>query len=115
MDAFTRRNFAQPDEVMDYPAARMELVSIGDHLAWRLTCEPGWRYSESMGPADGAELCPGEHRFMMITSGRLAVRMEDGTLEEYGPGDIGSVPPGHEPWVVGDEPLIAIGIDGGTG
>jgi hypothetical protein len=114
MDAFTRRNFAQPDEVMDYPAARMELVSIGDHLAWRLTCEPGWRYSQSMGPVDGSDLCQGEHLFMLVTSGRLAVQMEDGAQMEYGPGDVGSVPPGHESWVVGDETVVAIGIDPAT-
>jgi quercetin dioxygenase-like cupin family protein len=64
-----------------------------------------------MGPVDGADLCQGEHLFMLVTSGRLAVQMEDGAQMEYGPGDVGSVPPGHESWVVGDETVVAIGFD----
>ena len=43
-----------------------------------------------------------------VTSGRIVVRMDDGSEAEFGPGDVGSIPPGHDAWVVGDEPFISI-------
>jgi quercetin dioxygenase-like cupin family protein len=38
--------------------------------------------------------------------------MNDGTEEEYGPGDVAYIPPGHSAWVVGNEPYV--GIEFGT-
>ena len=43
-----------------------------------------------------------------VTSGRIVVRMDDGSEAEFGPDDVGSIPPGHDAWVVGDEPFISI-------
>jgi hypothetical protein len=111
MAAFTKRHFDQPDDVMRYPGAVLAVVKHNGTVWWRMTLEPGWRYSESMGPAEGTDSCPGEHLFMFVLSGRLAVRMENGTEQEFGPGDVGSIPPNHDSWVVGDESVLAIGID----
>jgi len=84
------RSFGRPDDVMTFPGARLELVRLAGHEIWRMTGEPGWRYSESMGPAEGADMCEAEHRLWMMISGRLAVQMADRTSKEFGAGDIGS-------------------------
>ncbi|MGD0975707.1 MAG: hypothetical protein ABR866_16585 [Candidatus Korobacteraceae bacterium] len=44
--------------------------------------------------------------------GRLHVVMDDGTEREFGPGELGLLPPGHDAWVVGDEPVVLIDISG---
>jgi ethanolamine utilization protein EutQ (cupin superfamily) len=46
-------------------------------------------------------------------SGRLHVRMDDGTESETGPGDAQLLPPGHDAWVVGDEPYVGLDFQGG--
>ena len=73
----------------------------------RVTHEPGWRWSECVKPAVGTDSCQVGH-LIHVTSGRIVVRMDDGSEAEFGPGDVGSIPPGHDAWVVGDEPFISI-------
>jgi len=75
-----------------------------------LTIDPGWRFSEHAGPLLGTEICQDEHPLWMVLSGSFAVQMEDGKKEEYGPGDVGFIPPGHDAWVIGDEPVVAIDL-----
>jgi hypothetical protein len=111
MVEFIRKRFDEPDDVLEYPLARLEIVEIGDKLIWRLVAQPGWRYTESVSPVDGSPNCPGEHLFMVVESGRLGVQMENGRTEVYEAGDVGSIPPGHDAWVVGDELTVAVGID----
>jgi hypothetical protein len=111
MVALTKRRFDQPDNVLRYPRAAFDVIRMNGSLWWRMTLEPGWRYSESLGRSEGSERCPGEHLFMFVLSGRIALRMHDGTELEFGPGDVGSIPPDHESWVVGPHQVIAIGID----
>lgn len=116
MIEFTRKSFDDPDEVMNYPGARLALVRVGGIEVWRMIAAPGWRYSESMAPVDGSDSCPAEHPLWMMVSGRLAVQMDDGTRKEFGPGDVGLIPPGHDAWVIGDEPVVAFDpqIGGGS-
>jgi hypothetical protein len=47
-------------------------------------------------------------------SGRIHVVMADGTELEAGPGEVTSLPPGHDAWVVGDEPVVAIDWQGAS-
>jgi hypothetical protein len=107
MGAISRKNFANPDDVIEVPNAKMELLNLGEAQVFRFIFEPGWRYSESMKRVDGTEICPAPHSLVTI-SGRLAVQTDDGEMDEFGPGDIGFIPPGHDAWVVGDEPFIAV-------
>jgi hypothetical protein len=116
MTGFTVKSFDNPDEVMEYPKVRFELTRVGGIDVWRMFAEPGWRYSESVGPSEGTDQCQAEHVLWMMISGTLAVQMGDGTTKEFGPSDLGSIPPGHEAWVVGDDPVIAIDVHpGGSG
>jgi quercetin dioxygenase-like cupin family protein len=104
------KSFDAPDEVLETPKVKMELAKIGRFEVWRFTAEPGWRYSKHMGPSDGTDRCEAEHALWLMTSGTLAVQMDDGITKEFGPGEVGSIPPGHEAWVVGDEPVVAFDV-----
>jgi hypothetical protein len=110
MPELTKKSFGRPDKVVEFPRARLELVRLGGQEVWRMVAEPGWRYSESMGPSEGTDLCPAAHNLWLMISGTLAVQMSDGTTQEYGPADLGSIPPDHEAWVVGDEPVVAFDV-----
>ena len=68
----------------------------------REVMRPGWRWSDDVKPVVGTDLCTARHQ-MYIVSGRMRVVM-DGAEWELGPGDAVVIPPGHDAWVVGDEP-----------
>lgn len=107
MDSAQVKNVGQPDEVREFPKGRAEVVDIGGGQVMRLTLQPGWRWSEHVKPAAGTEWCEAPH-FQYVTSGRLHVVMSDGAELDIGPGDVNLLPPGHDAWVVGDEPAVAI-------
>jgi hypothetical protein len=110
MTELTIKSFDNPDDVLEYPRARLELARVGGSEVWRLIAEPGWRYSESIGPSEGTESCQADHVLWMMIAGRLAVQLDDGTTREFVAGDLGSIPAGHEAWVVGDEPVVAFDV-----
>ena len=84
-----------------------EVVDLGDVEIRRVTHEPGWRWSECVKPTVGTDSCQVGH-LIHVLSGRILVRMNDGSEAEFGPGDVGSIPPGHDAWTLGDEPFISI-------
>lgn len=101
------RGFAQPDVTREFPLGKAEILSIGASEVGRMTFAPGWRWSEHVKPIAGTDSCEAPH-FQYHVSGRLAIRMDDGTEMVAGPGDITSLPSGHDAWVVGDEPVVVI-------
>jgi hypothetical protein len=105
------RAFASPDETRNFPKGKMEVVKIGGLTFGRATLEPGWRWSECVKPIAGTESCQVHHTGIMI-SGRLGIRMDDGRETVLGPGDALSIPPGHDGWVVGDEPVVNVDVMG---
>jgi hypothetical protein len=40
--------------------------------------------------------------------------MEDGTEFDLGPGDIAITAPGHDAWVLGDEPCVGLDFQGAS-
>lgn len=40
--------------------------------------------------------------------------MDDGKRMSFGPGDAFDIPPGHDGWVVGNEPVIFLDFIGAT-
>ena len=109
-----RKDFGQPDEVREGGNWRLELVNLaGDAQVGRLTLQPGWRWTTDVGPVAGTELCQAPHQQYVI-SGREIIRLADGTEFELGPGTVTSLPPGHDAWVVGDEPVVAIDWQGAS-
>ncbi len=106
--------FDEPDEVREGDNWRIELVDLaGGAQVGRITVQPGWRWTEHVRPVAGTDLCEAPHQEYQL-SGRLHVRMADGTELETGPGDVVSLPPGHDAWVVGDETVVAIDWQGAS-
>jgi hypothetical protein len=105
------KSFAQPDETRTFPLGRLELVVLGGVTFGRGIFQPGWRWSTSVKPLVNTKSCEAPHLQYHI-SGRLRVLMDDGSEMEFGPGDVSCLPPGHDAWVVGDEPVVVIDITG---
>ena len=105
------KNFERPDEVREFPHGRLELVRVGGAVIGRATLEPGWRWSESVRPIAQTASCEAAH-FQYQVSGTLRVRMDDGTELECHAGDVALVAPGHDAWVVGDEPVVIVDFQG---
>ncbi len=101
------KDFKSPDEVRTFEKGKMELLKIGGGVVGRLTLEPGWRWSKHVKPIAGTQWCEAPH-FQYQVSGRLHVAMADGTELESSPGQVTTLPSGHDAWVVGDQPVILI-------
>jgi quercetin dioxygenase-like cupin family protein len=100
-----------PDEERRFEKGLFRLVSVGGAEIGRAEYQPGWRWSEHVGPTAGTASCEVEHVGLVI-SGRAAVKMDDGEQRVLGPGDVFYVPPGHDSWVVGDEPYVSLHLQG---
>jgi hypothetical protein len=107
------KTFSRPDEVRTFPHGRAEILGVGDAEVGRLVFEPGWRWSSDVKPLAGTSSCEAPH-FQYHVAGKLAILMDDGTEIVAGPGDITSLPSGHDAWVVGDEPVVVVDWFGAT-
>lgn len=113
MSTSQKKSFNAPDETRTPPNTKMEFVNFGDMSVVRMICQPGWRWSENIRPIAGTDSCQGTH-FSYVISGRLRTRMDDGTEFDIGPGDIAITAPGHDAWVIGDEPFVVLDIQGAS-
>ncbi len=113
MSQMIKKNFDVPDETRLIPKGKAEVLNFGELQPMRTTFEPGWRWSESMRPIVKTDSCQVHHLIYFI-SGRMGVRMNDGSQAEFGSGDIGEIPEGHDAWVIGDEPVVGIDFRGGA-
>jgi quercetin dioxygenase-like cupin family protein len=107
------KRLATPDETREFERGRLDIVEIGGGTVGRLTLQPGWRWSEHVKPIAGTELCEAPH-FQYHAAGTLHIVMADGREFEARPGDITSLPSGHDAWVVGDEPVVVIDWQGAS-
>ena len=105
------RSLAQPDETRPVDKGVVEVVRLDAATMMRTTFQPGWRWSECVKPIVGGESCQVNHVGYCV-SGRLHVRMDDGDEMDIGMGDASHIPPGHDAWVIGDEPYVAIDFSG---
>jgi hypothetical protein len=101
------RQFAQADEVRTFSHGRLELLRVGQSEIGRLVLEPGWRWSNDVKPLAGTELCEAPH-FQYHVAGTLHIKMDDGSEFDAQPGDITSLPSGHDAWVVGDQDVVVV-------
>ena len=102
------QRFAQPDEVRKMTRGRFELVRIGGMTIGRATYDPGWKWSEHVGPTLGQTRCTVEH-VGLVLSGAATVAFEDGRVVELRTGDLFYVPPvPHDSWVLGDVPYVSL-------
>lgn len=100
-----------PDETRAFAKGKIEVVSLGEVTAGRSTFEPGWRWSECVKPLARTESCQARH-VGYVLSGRMHLAMDDGTEDEVGPGEVVVIPPGHDAWIVGNDPCVFLDFAG---
>jgi hypothetical protein len=102
------RRFESPDEVRPMVKGRFEIVRIRGLTIGRATYEPGWKWSEHVGPGVGATRCTVEH-LGLVLSGTAVAAFDDGKIVELRPGELFYIPPTpHDSWVVGDVPYVSL-------
>ncbi len=101
------KRFEHPDEVRTFDKGKFELVHLGGMTIGRASYEPGWKWSVHVGAAQGLKSCSVEH-VGMVVSGRATAAMDDGRVIEMKAGDIFYIEPGHDSWVVGNEPYVSL-------
>ena len=104
-------NFDDPAETRSFEKGRFDLYRVGPTTLGRATYEPGWKWSEHVGAATGETSCQGE-QVGLVLSGSAVAKMDDGIELVMRPGDFFFIPPGHDSWVVGDEPYVSLHIMG---
>jgi class 3 adenylate cyclase len=107
MPRLQRKSFAKPDRGRALGSGTLELVDLDETAVGRVFLPPGWRWSIDVRPSVQTESCQTRH-VSYAMSGTLHVVMGDGTEMDVGAGDVHEIPPGHDAWVVGDDPYIAI-------
>ena len=105
--------FDKPDEVRTFGHGHADMLSIGDGTVGMLTLEKGWRWSDDVKPIAGTEMCEAAH-FSYQLSGTLHVAMADGSEFDAHAGEVTAIPPGHDAWVVGDEPVVLVDWNGAS-
>jgi quercetin dioxygenase-like cupin family protein len=107
------KSLDRPDETRPVDKGKVEVVQLASGAVMRTTFQPGWRWSECVQPIVGGDSCQVDH-FGYCISGHMHVRMNDGTEMDVGPGDAHRIPPGHDAWIVGDEPYVGLDFQGGA-
>jgi quercetin dioxygenase-like cupin family protein len=100
-----------PDERRRFDHGKLDVVHLEDVTVGRATLEPGWRWSEHMSELAGTDSC--EVALVgYILSGRIRIAMDEGPEQEFGPNEAFEIPPGHDAWVVGEEPCVMLDFSG---
>lgn len=101
------KNLGSPDDRRPLEHGVLEVVNLPGATIARAVFQPGWKWSEDLAPLVGTSSCQVAHTGYII-SGRFHVRMDDGREVDFGPGDAHVVAPGHDAWVVGEEPCVIV-------
>lgn len=112
MASYEVRKMSASKEVKRFNNATIELVNIEGGTVARFVLQKGWKWSNDVKPVVKTEWCEAPH-LQYVISGTYRIRLKDGTEFDIGPGEVASVPPGHDAWVVGDEPTVGIEFVGG--
>ena len=104
--------FEAPDEIHWLQKGKFEVVHLGGMTIGRATYEPGWRWSEHVGPGVGASRCSVEH-VGMVLSGTATAAFDDGRIFELRAGELFYIPAvAHDSWVIGHEPYVSLHFRG---
>jgi class 3 adenylate cyclase len=107
MGRIERKSLNAPDEIRELPMMSLALLRVGSLTVGYGQVQPGWRWSTHMRKETDEPLCQIHHLQLML-SGRFAIEMDDGEYAEVGPNEVFDVPPGHDVWVLGDEPVAVV-------
>src|ERR1043166_7340711 len=105
------KTFNSPDETRNVEKGKVEVLNVGGSQVMRATFQPGWKWSECVKPIVGTYSCQTSH-LVYTVSGKMIVRMDDGAEIQINPGDVTSIPPGHDAWIVGAEPYVGVDFQG---
>jgi class 3 adenylate cyclase len=105
------KSIGSPDEVRSFPNGTLEIYSLDDVVIGRTLFQPGWHWATDVKPIAGTPSCQ-YHHLGVCVSGRLGIRMDDGTTFEIGPNTVFDIPAGHDGWVIGDEPWETYDVAG---
>jgi hypothetical protein len=105
------KNLSKPDELRTFDKGNVEIATLGGVTFGRATLQPGWKWSTCVKPIAKTKSCEAPH-LQYHVAGRLVVLMDDGSQQEFGPGDLSLIPPGHDAWVAGNEPVVVMDISG---
>ncbi|MDQ6846356.1 MAG: cupin domain-containing protein [Candidatus Dormibacteraeota bacterium] len=113
MAGVQRLDFGSADETRQFAdgKGKLEVVKSEAGPIGKATFQPGWRWSEHVKPIVGTDSCQVAH-LAYVASGQMTVRSDDGTETNVGPGDVFVATPGHDAWVVGDEPCVQVDFQG---
>jgi predicted small metal-binding protein len=106
-------NLDTPDEKRSFEHGDLQALTLGGVTFARAELRPGWRWSEDVKSIAGTDSCKASHQGIVL-AGRFHVRMDDGEERDLGPGDAHVVSPGHDAWVVGDEPCVIVDFAGSS-
>ena len=108
MSGLDKKSVSSPDETRPFAAnGNAAVLHVDGHPVLYATFEPGWRWSEDVKPIAGTDSCQTNH-LGYVLSGRMHIVMDDGSEEDFGPGDVFAIHPGHDAWVVGSEACVTI-------
>lgn len=108
MAGIETKGFGAPEEKRPFvDKGEALVVNLGGSTVIKGTFQPGWHWKEHLAPIAGTDTCQSPH-FLYVLSGRMAVRMDDGTEGEAGPDEVVRIEPGHDAWVVGDAPCVVV-------
>lgn len=102
---------SSPDETRTFEKGKVTLSNFEGVTIGKATLEPGWSWEKCVKPIVNTDSCQALHTKYMV-SGRMKVVMDDGTEEEFSAGDALIIPPGHNAWVVGNEPVVTVDFTG---
>ena len=97
----------KPDELRSPEKTLLELNHLDEFSVGRMTMQPGWTWADNIKPAVNTDSCQLLHVGYCV-SGTLETMLDDGATATITAGDSYLIPPGHNAWVVGDEPYVAI-------
>jgi len=113
MSSLMSKSFDSPDETRRPDKTAVDVVHLGPATAARFTLQPGWKWSECVKPVAETDSCQARH-LGVIVSGRLHVVHDDGSEAEAGAGEAYAIEPGHDAWVISDEPFVAYEFESKT-
>ena len=104
-----KKSLDYPDETRDFGEGQMQIATVTDFKVARLLLQPGWKWSEHVKPLAQTDSCQERHTGYVV-SGQMKVVMDDRSEADLGPGDAYVIEPGHDAWIVGDEPFVGVDV-----
>ena len=113
MPSIVVKNFNNADEVRTPDKTKAEVVELGNVTAMKITSSPDGGGQNASSLWLGTESCQKRHVGMLV-SGKMKVVNDDGSEAVVSAGDAYVFEPGHDGWVIGDEPAVGYEFEGST-